>query len=101
MFDLRFDTDVMQNTINEYQSIYDGIQDLKNRLSKDMEDLRDVYWQSEAGTAFFAKYNAGWADNVDVYLKVVDFLKTQLIDAKGKYEALYQEAEKLKIDLGN
>jgi len=99
MYDLKIDTDFMQTTIDEYQNIYEDILALKDCLTKEMENLKSVYWQSEAGNAFFDKYNAGWADNVEVYLNVVLFLKDQLQKAKGSYEGLCIAADKIKIDL--
>lgn len=100
MYDLKVDTDAIHTAITEYESIYNDINTLKEDLKKTIEDLKTVYWQSEGGEAFFKKYDDGWVKNVDVYLKVLEFLKTELGSAKGEYEMLIQHAEDLEIDLG-
>lgn len=99
MYDLKVDTDAIQTAITEYESIYTDINTLKEDLKKTIEDLKTVYWQSEGGEAFFKKYDDGWVKNVDVYLKVLEFLKNELENAKGEYEALIKNAEALDINL--
>lgn len=99
VYDLKVDTDAIQTAITEYESIYTDINTLKEDLKKTIEDLKTVYWQSEGGEAFFKKYDDGWVKNVDVYLKVLEFLKNELENAKGEYEALIKNAEALDINL--
>ena len=99
MYDLKVDTDAIQTAITEYESIYTDINTLKEDLKKTINDLKTVYWQSDGGEAFFKKYDDGWVKNVDVYLKVLEFLKIELGSAKSEYEALIKNAEALDINL--
>lgn len=99
MYDLKVDTDAIQTAITEYESIYTDINTLKEDLKKTIDDLKTVYWQSDGGEAFFKKYDDGWVKNVDIYLKVLEFLKKELGSAKSEYEALIKNAEALDINL--
>ncbi|WP_167955702.1 WXG100 family type VII secretion target [Anaerosporobacter faecicola] len=99
MYDLKVDTAAIQTAITEYETIYKEIDTLKEDLTKTIEDLKAVYWQSEGGEAFFKKYDDSWAKNVDVYLKVLEFLKTELGYAKTEYDSLIQKANELAIGL--
>lgn len=99
MNDLKVSTDQMQIAIDNYTNLYEKINTLKENLQKVIEDLKDVYWQSEGGEAFFKKYNEDWVKNVDVYLKVLEFLKTELGTAKTEYDGLITKAEALSINL--
>jgi WXG100 family type VII secretion target len=99
VYDLKVDTDAIQTAITEYESIYTDINTLKEDLKKTIEDLKTVYWQSEGGEEFFGKYNDGWVKNVDIYLKVLEFLKKELGSAKSEYEELIKNAEALDINL--
>lgn len=99
MYDLKVDTDAIQTAITEYESIYQDIDTLKKDLKDIIQDLKTKYWQSAGGEAFFKKYDDGWVKNVDTYLKVLEFLKTELSSAKGEYEALITRANQLDIDL--
>lgn len=95
--DLRFDTDDFQKAIDDYRELIDGMNDLKDKLQKELESLKSTYWVSEAGEKFQNQYESTWKKNVETYTDFLEHLKNTLDTVKKQYKALYDRANKLNI----
>lgn len=93
MADLKYDTEAMRTTANNYRKIATTMSELQNKLKRQIGDLKDVYWKSDAGTAFQDMYEDGWADNVNKYMAVLNEMAEQLDAAANEYDKV---TEKLK-----
>lgn len=86
MPDLKYDTETMRDTATKYREIATTMQDLQKTLKKEIEDLKNNYWKSAAGTAFQEMYEEGWSTNVDKYVKILEEMARQLDKAANDYD---------------
>lgn len=95
MPDLKFDLDEFDRAIEIYSSTAQNIIALKDFLSKHIEALRSVYWQSTGGDAFMEKYNDSWADNVMRYAVVLEKFSGMIQRARNDYAGIEAEAKNI------
>ena len=61
-----------------------------------VDDIRSG-WKSDAGDAFFKKFDDEWKKNFDDYINVINHMSSNMQIAKNKYQAVFDEADKLKL----
>lgn len=88
MADLKYDTETMRTVANSYRETAVTMGNLEKKLKKQIADLKDIYWKSDAGTAFQEMYEEGWADNVDDYIAVLNEMARQLDKAANDYDTV-------------
>ena len=86
MADLKYNTEKLRATALKYREIAGELKSLKETLSKQIEDLKDIHWKSEAGKKFQEVYKEGWADNVNKYVGVLEEMATQIEYAANEYD---------------
>lgn len=96
MADLKYDTETMKNTANKYRDIANTMTDLQKILKNQIADLKNIYWKSDAGTAFQEMYENGWADNVDKYVAILNEMAKQLDAAYIKYDLVTAKLKEIE-----
>ena len=99
-YDLEFDTDVMKSSAQKFITIGNEMTELKDKLQKDINELKDNYWQSSAGDAFNELYSAEWGNNLDKYVLILQELSKILTKAVNEYEEVAAEVGKLSFSSG-
>lgn len=89
----------VEQSINDYKKSIDDFTNMANSLVPIINELRTSGWVSNAGNAYFEKYNDSWKKNFDMHIKILTFLKECLIEAKRDYEQLYEQSKQLANDI--
>lgn len=95
--DLYIDKKVISDTQDIYTKQATAMGDLRTTLTNAIDNLKPA-WKSNAATAFFAKFETEWSDNMKKYEDVINHMAQNLTDANSLYEEVYTEAAKLKLD---
>ena len=93
---LKYDTEKMVSVKNTYIKCVGDMNDIQKRMRKMVEDVRDA-WKSEAGDAFFEKYNNEWLKGFTQYKQVLTHMASNLDVASGRYSEITKQANALKI----
>lgn len=93
---LYLDREALETAKNNYSSYAQRMKSLKEKLVKATEEVRGG-WDSDAGKAFFEKFDDEWKKNFDDYTKVVEHMADNMNIAKNKYQAIFDQADKLKV----
>ena len=93
---LYLDREALETAQNNYSSYAQRMKSLMEKLVKAMEEVRGG-WDSDAGKAFFEKFDDEWKKNFDDYTKVVEHMADNMNVAKNKYQAIFDQADKLKV----
>lgn len=96
MADLKYDTEMMRTTAQNFNDIADRMTTLKESLAKQIDDLKSVYWKSDAGSAFQDMYKDGWASNVDKYVAVLNEMASQLQQAASEYDKITDKLKEIE-----
>ncbi len=88
MPDLKFNTEDMRNSAQQYRSIAEELANVKKTLKQQISDLKDIYWKSEAGEEFMNLYEDTWAVNVDKYVAVLEEMADILDRAAKDYDSI-------------
>ena len=93
---LKFDVEEIREMRNKINSTSSDLRNLKNRLLKEIEELKGD-WKTPAGKKFFENVDADWAQQVDKYLKVIEAVDELLEVAEKAYKEVEEEAKKLSF----
>lgn len=93
---LYLDRDALETAKSEYSSYAQQMSDLKDKLVGAVDDIRDG-WKSDAGDAFFTKFDDEWKKNFDDYINVINHMSSNMEIAQNKYQAVFDEADKLNL----
>lgn len=93
---LYLDKDALDKAKTNYSTYAQDMRNLKTNLEVAVDDIRDG-WQSDAGDAFFKKFDDEWKKNFDDYINVINHMSSNMQIAKNKYQAVFDEADKLKL----
>ena len=93
---LYLDKDALNMAKTNYSTYADDMDILKSTLETAVEDIRKD-WKSDAGDAFFTKFDDEWKKNFDDYINVINHMSSNMQIAQNKYQAIFDEAEKLKL----
>ncbi len=93
---LKYDTDKMQLTKARYYACTLRMEALKTSMQSMVDGIRTA-WDSDAGRAFFDKYDNEWLVNFMQYKEVITHMADNLNIASGKYSEITQQANKLNI----
>ena len=93
---LKYDTDQMGATKGIYIQCVEDMDALKTKMENMVNSVKEG-WQSEAGQAFFDKYDNEWLQGFVQYKEVLEHMAQNLDSAKGKYSEITRQAKALKI----
>ena len=93
---LKYDTEQMNETKRIYNECVTDMETLRTKMGKMVDDVKEG-WKSEAGNAFFDKYDNEWLQGFVQYKEVLSHMAENLDSAKGKYSEITRQAKALKI----
>jgi len=93
---LKYDTEKMQNVKTTYNDCVTSMNDLKSQMQGIVDDVRDA-WKTEAGDAFFEKYDNEWLKGFTQYTEVLSHMAQNLDLASGRYSEVTEVFNALKI----
>lgn len=93
---LKYDTEQMAETKRIYNECVTDMDSLKTKMQTMVDSVREG-WKSEAGDAFFSKYDNEWLQGFVQYKEVLTHMAENLDSAKGKYSEITRQAKALKI----
>lgn len=93
--DFRYDQQVFDTAIRDYQDVKDRFQRTKDILTRCIDSLREG-WQSEAGDAFFADFDDDLSPSLDKYINFLSYLIESLQSAKTQYDSVVDKAARLR-----
>ena len=96
---LEIDFDLLQNTINDYDTALSHLQDAVNHADRAMNSLRSSKWDTEASVAYFAQYSEDWKKTVQNHMEALKDLNDGLKNAMSEYSAIYDQIGDLKRPL--
>ncbi len=99
MAKLKVDIDVLQTTINTYNTEITNFHAAKATIKRSLSSLKASGWNSGASKAWFALLDDEWLKNIDFQIRVFSRLRDNLIIAKDEYNDVYEELENLKNSL--
>lgn len=97
MADLQFNLKEMKTAADEYRSVADDMEKIKEQLKKRISNLRDESWVSTAGKKFQDIYDDQWSKNVEQYITVLRQYASMLDDARQEYSKLKEEADRIQF----
>ena len=89
--------EAMQQAKTNYDDCAARMKSLRNKLSATVDEIRGA-WDSDAGKAFFKKFDDEWLKNFDDYTNVIKHMSDNITKAERKYSPLFDEADKIKLD---
>ena len=93
---LKYDTEKMQAVKNTYNNCVKSMDELQSSMQAIVDEVRDA-WKSEAGDAFFEKYDNEWLKGFTQYKEVLDHMALNLNQASGRYYEITKQLNALKI----
>lgn len=93
--DFRYDQQVFDTAIRDYQDVKNRFQRTKDILTRCIDSLREG-WQSEAGDAFFADFDDDLSPSLDKYINFLSYLIESLQSAKTQYDSVVDKAASLR-----
>lgn len=88
--------EAMQIAKTGYDDCAERMKTLRNTLKNAVDEIRSG-WDSEAGKAFFEKFDDEWLKNFDDYIAVIKHMSDNMTKAKNKYSPLFEEADKINL----
>lgn len=93
---LKFDLDVMKNAEASYQDYATRMAAVKTNLRQAIDAVRSD-WDTDAGAAFFAKFDDDWERNVEDYIAVIQHMSDNMRIANSNYSSVWEEAKALNL----
>lgn len=93
---LYIDKEVLDRAKNDYYSYAEQMGELRNNLAGAINEIR-AGWQSDAGKAFFEKFDNEWEKNLNYYIQVIEHMSKNMEIAENKYQTVFDEANKLGL----
>jgi len=96
---LKIDFDVLDKTIETYDSQINGFIEAREGVVRALVLLRQSGWDSGASKVWFELMDTGWLDSMAYHIRVIKELKNELNTAKNNYSEVYSEQERLARNL--
>lgn len=93
---LYLDKDALDTAKSNYSTYAQDMQSLKTNLESAVNEIRSG-WITDAGDAFFKKFDDEWKKNFDDYINVIEHMSSNMQIAKDKYQAVFDEADNLNL----
>lgn len=95
---LQYDTEKMTEVKQTYVDAVSKMTEIQKKMQKMVDSVKDG-WDSDAGTAFFEKYDEEWLKGFTQYKQVLNHMSENLNTAQGKYNEVTELAKKTKLNL--
>ena len=95
MAKLKVNLDVLQRTINTYNTEINNLYNAKNAIQRSLVTLKSSGWNSNASKVWFSLLDNEWIKNIEYQIRVLSRLRDNLIIAKNEYTNIYNEQETL------
>ncbi len=95
---LQYDTEKMTEVKQTYVDAVSKMTEIQKKMQKMVDSVKDG-WDSDAGTAFFEKYDEEWLKGFNQYKEVLTHMSENLNTAEGKYTQITNLAKKTKLNL--
>lgn len=99
MATLKVDLDVLQTTINIYNTEITNLNAAKSSINRSLTALKASGWDSSASKAWFSLLDDEWLRNINYQIRVLTRLRDNLIIAKEEYNGIYNELQTLQNSL--
>lgn len=96
MATLKVDLDVLQITINTYNTEITNLLAAKTAIRSALSSLKASGWDSGASKAWFSLLDDEWLKNIEFQIRVLTRLRDNLLLAKDDYKDVYEEQKELK-----
>lgn len=88
--EVKINLDVLDKTVEAYQSAIQNLTDAVNQVNTAIEALRTDQWKTNGADAFFAQYDGSWKNNFENHIEYLTHLFDCLILAKTSYHDEYE-----------
>ena len=95
---LMYDTEKMIEVKNAYTKAVSDMKQIQKKMQKMVDNVKEG-WESDAGNAFFEKYNDEWLKGFTQYQDVLEHMAYNLNLAEGKYTDLTNTAKNTKLNI--
>lgn len=95
---LQYDTEKMTEVKQTYVDAVSKMTEIQKKMQKMVDSVKDG-WDSDAGTAFFEKYDEEWLKGFNQYKEVLTHMSENLNTAEGKYTQITNLAKKTELNL--
>lgn len=96
---LKVDLDILQTTINTYNTEITNLNAAKSSINRSLNSLKASGWNSGASKAWFSLLDDEWLRNINYQIRVLTRLRDNLIIAKEEYNSVYNELQILQNSL--
>lgn len=93
---LKYDTDEIGSAKSEYKTMAESMKNISSEMTKAIEGIKES-WQSDAGNAFFEKFDQEFLKNFEQYREVLEHFAYNLGIAHGRYEEITIKANALRL----
>lgn len=95
MAKLIVDLDVLQMTINTYNTEIIQFESAKAAIKRSLIALKTSGWDSKASKTWFSLLDDEWLNNIDYQIRVLKRLRDNMIIAKNEYQYVREEQDRL------
>ena len=88
--------EAMETAKSGYDDCASRMRTLRDKLKTAVDDIREG-WDSDAGKAFFKKFDEQWYKNFNDYIAVIEHMSENMTKSKNKYQPLFDEADNLNL----
>lgn len=88
--------EAMNKAQENYLECATRMDSLKTKLQAAVEDIRSG-WDSDAGKAFFEKFDDEWCKHLTDYTAVIKHMSENMEDSIRKYHPLFEDADKINL----
>lgn len=93
---LKFNVEDLKTQAGKLREVETSLREQAEALTKNLADLKRD-WQSEAGTAFFSKYDSTWVKDIDKQCRLIERLALQIDDAAMRYGQVEDEFSRVGL----
>jgi len=95
MAKLVVDFNILQSTINTYNTEIANFRSAKTTISRSLSALRSSGWDSQASRAWFSLLDDEWLRNIEYQIRVLERLRDNMLIAKTEYEKIKTRQDSL------
>lgn len=93
--DLYVDESALNQAASNFMRAHDDLSSLKDKINNCVSGLK-TDWNTNAGEAFFQKFEEELIHNLELYIDVFEHISTNLSDAVNTYSSVFDKADDLK-----
>lgn len=93
---LKYDTDKMISVKATYKDKVAKMDEIQDSMQKMVKEVKKN-WKSDAGTAFFEKYDEEWLKGFEQYKEVLNHMADNLNIAQDKYSEVTELAKNTQM----